>query len=287
MNNHLPDDSNTASGKVVQTAEFETYQAPNGLEFFHHSASETNYVYAEIFEENVYLQNGIAIETSDVVFDIGANIGLFTIYLKENYDGVKVYAFEPSPPIFRILEANAARYSDSVIALPYGIADKSGEALFTHYPNYSIMSGLHANEEEDKAVLLSGIKSQFNEKDIDTSEVGELALQRMVRAALGQKIEYVCQLRTISEMIKEHGIKSIGLLKIDAEGSELGILSGICDEDWPKVRQIAMEIHDQSGVAADQIRNLLEERGYESIFKEELRLVGSGIVNCYARRKIS
>ena len=285
MNNQPSENSNTAPAEAPKNPNFETYQAPNGLNFFHHSASETNYVYAEIFEENVYLQNGITIEDSDVVFDIGANIGLFTIFLKENYDGVKVYAFEPSPPIFRILEANAARYPDSVMALPYGIADKAGEALFTYYPNYSIMSGLHANAEEDKAVLLSGIKSQFNEGDIDASEMGELAMQRMVRVALGQKVEYVCQLRTISGMIEEHGIMAIGLLKIDAEGSELGILAGICDEDWPKVRQIAMEIHDQSGVAADQIRNLLDQKGYESIFKEELRLVGSGIVNCYARRK--
>lgn len=287
MHPHPKEESEATSVNAVQTTDLEIYHAPNGLKFFHHSTSETNYVYAEIFEENVYLQNGITIEPSDVVFDIGANIGLFSIFLKENYQGVKVYAFEPSPPIFRILEANAACYADSLMAFPYGIAEKAGEALFTHYPNYSIMSGLHANDEEDRAVLLSGIKSQFSEKKIGTSEVGEVALQRLVRAALGQKIEYVCQLRTISGMIEELGIESIGLLKIDAEGSELGILGGISNADWPKVRQIAMEIHDVSGVASKQIHNLLDEKGYESVFREELRLVGSGIVNCYACRKHS
>jgi FkbM family methyltransferase len=264
-----------------------TYTAPNGLGFFHHSTNETDYVYNEIFVEQVYLQHGVTIQNSDVVFDIGANIGLFMMFLKENYEGVNVYAFEPSPPIFKILQANAERYGKSVHVFAYGIADKRGESLFTYYPNYSIMSGLHANETDDQSVLLSGIKSHLIERNIDPIDVGEKCLQRMVKAALGQKTEYVCQIRTISEVIEEHSINSVGLLKIDAEGSELNILYGIRDEDWPKVRQIVLEIHDPSGITQHKISELLDAKGYETNFAAELRLVGSGIVNCYARKRIS
>jgi uncharacterized lipoprotein len=91
-------------------------------------------------------------------------------------------------------------------------------------------------------------------------------------------------LRTISEIIDEAGISAIGLLKIDAEGSELDILAGIRDEHWGRVRQIVMEIHDPVGTAGPQARKLLEGHGYTCVLEQEERLSGSGIVNCYARR---
>ena len=43
---------------------------------------ETEYLYKEIFEDETYLKHGIAIPEGAVVFDIGANIGLFTLFVK-------------------------------------------------------------------------------------------------------------------------------------------------------------------------------------------------------------
>ena len=259
------------------------FRAPNGLEIFHHAAAETKYVYHEIFEDCVYFRHGIDLLPGESLFDIGANIGLFTIYVKQRFAGVRVFAFEPSPEIFRVLKANVAKYSDSVSIYDCGMADRPGEAKFTFYPSYSIMSGFHAGS-DDKETLRSGISSHLREQGMDAAQIHDRLLDKMVRSALGAKREHLCQLRTVSDIIDEAGVQAVGLLKIDAEGSELDILAGIRDEHWGRVRQIVMEIHDPRGTVAPQARSLLEHRGYQCTFEQEKRLSGSGIVNCYARR---
>jgi FkbM family methyltransferase len=262
----------------------QVFRAPNGLEIFHHAAAETKYVYQEIFEERVYARHGISVGNNETIFDIGANIGLFTLFVKENYRDAKVHAFEPSPAIFQILKANVAKYGDSVSAHACGMADRPGEATFTFYPKYSIMSGFHAGSDQDRETLRVGIASQLKEQGMAPEDIQDRSLDRMVKIALGQKQEYVCQLRTISEIIDEARIETIGLLKIDAEGSELDILAGIREEHWGRVRQIVMEIHDPKGTICPQAGKVLEGHGYGCVFEQEKRLSGSGIVNCYARR---
>lgn len=262
----------------------EIFRAPNGLEIFHHSAAETKYVYQEIFEERVYMRHGISVASGEAIFDVGANIGLFTLFMKENFEGVKIYAFEPSPAIFRVLQANAAKYGDSVATYACGLADRSGEATFTFYPRYTIMSGFHAESDQDRQTLRAGIKSRLMEQNADPADIQDRSLDRLAKIALGEKQECLCPLRTISEIIDEARIPAIGLLKIDAEGSELDVLAGIRDGHWARVRQVVMEIHDPKGTICSQVRKVLEGRGYSCVFEEEKRLSGSGIANCYARR---
>jgi FkbM family methyltransferase len=274
----VPDESN-GSGTV-----YEVFQAPNGLEIFQYAGVETKYVYQEIFEERVYFRHGISLTSGDSVFDIGANIGLFTIFVKENFEGVKVHAFEPSPAIFRVLKQNVARYGDSVSTYACGIAGRSGEAKFTFYPHYSIMSGFHAERDQDRETLRAGIRSRLREENFDPADIQDPSLDRMVNIALGKKQEQICPLRTVSDIVQEAGVAAIGLLKIDAEGSELDILAGIRDEHWGRVRQIVMEVHDAKGTGCAEARRLLEGRGYSCVFEQEKQLSGSGIVNCYAQR---
>jgi len=261
------------------------FRAPNGLEIAHHSLSETKYVYQEIFEDRVYFRHGIGLAPGETVFDIGANIGLFTLFVRENFQDINVHAFEPSPVIFPVLKANVARYGESVCLYPCGMAERAREATFTFYPNYSIMSGFHAQAGQDWGTLRAGIKSHLLEQGTDPADMSDRLLDRMVKAALRQTQEYVCQLRSISEVMHEAAVPAIGLLKIDAEGSELNILAGIRDDDWGRIRQIVMEIHDPRGVARSDAEKILTERGYTCVFEEEKRLSESGIVNCYARRR--
>jgi FkbM family methyltransferase len=276
----------TLASDGTKGAEFvpQVFWAPDGLKIFHHSPAETKYVYHEIFGEGVYFRHGIDLARGESVLDIGANIGLFTMFVQERFEGIKVYAFEPSPVIYGILRANVARYGDSVSTYACGISGCPGEATFTFYPNYSIMSGFHTQGGQDQAVLRAGIRSHLREQGTDPAEITDRLLDRMVKIALGQKQEYACKLRTISDIIDEAGIQVVGLLKIDAEGSELDILQGIKDGHWHRIRQIVMEIHDPRGTACPLAKQVLEGQGYKCVFEQEKRLSGSGIVNCYARR---
>ena len=44
---------------------------------------------------------------------------------------------------------------------------------------------------------------------------------------------------TVSDLIRNHGLARIDLLKIDVEGAELDVLRGIAHKDWQLIRQVA------------------------------------------------
>lgn len=260
------------------------FRDPHGLEIFNYAAAETKFVYNEIFEDRIYLRHGIALAKGDCVWDVGANIGVFTLFVQETFEDVQVHAFEPCPQIHKILAANTARYDDRVVTHRYGIAGEEREAKFTFYPGYSIMSGFHVDSQNDARTLRAGILGQWRKRYPHRPEPEDRFLDQMVQAALGGKEEYICNLRTISQMIQETGTKRIDLLKIDAEGSELDILSGVRDEHWPLIKQVVMELHDHHESLTPRVVNILESRGFQTVVEQQDELVNSGVVNCYATR---
>ena len=66
---------------------------------------------------NGYLHKSIKIKDGDVLFDIGANIGVLGVRMMQLYPNATLYAFEPILPIFEVLKANAQRYAAVQAAL--------------------------------------------------------------------------------------------------------------------------------------------------------------------------
>jgi hypothetical protein len=76
------------------------------------------------------------------------------------------------------------------------------------------------------------------------------------------------EVRPLSDVIRDEGVERIDLLKIDVEGAEWEVLAGIGDEDWPKIQQLVVEVHDARGRVA-RVRDLLEARGFSVIVDRE------------------
>ena len=95
--------------------------------------------------------------------------------------------------------------------------------------------------------------------------------------------QVVCQLRTLSEVIRQHNVERIDLLKLDVEKSEWDVLAGIEPEDWQKIRQMAVEVHDLDG-RLERMQQLLAEQGFVVEVEQEIGLVGTNIYSLYARR---
>lgn len=53
----------------------------------------------------------------------------------------------------------------------------------------------------------------------------------------------------------------IDLLKVDVEGDELAVLEGVSKDDWPRIRQVAVEVHDSLGRLKATV-SLLERAGF-------------------------
>ena len=59
-----------------------------------------------------YFSHGIQIAENDVVFDVGANIGVFGVRAVQRHQGVRVFAFEPIPEIYATLKKNSELHGD-------------------------------------------------------------------------------------------------------------------------------------------------------------------------------
>ncbi|HEX4884553.1 MAG TPA: HAD-IIIC family phosphatase, partial [Casimicrobiaceae bacterium] len=60
---------------------------------------------------------------------------------------------------------------------------------------------------------------------------------------------------------------------------------GIDEDDWPKIDQVVLEIHDPTGEAAGRIARDLAARGFRCAVEQETLLEHAGLVNLYATRE--
>ncbi len=82
------------------------------------------------------------------------------------------------------------------------------------------------------------------------------------------------------------GLEVVDLLKVDVERAELDVLRGIADGDWPKIRQLVMEVHDVNG-ALGAVRELLISKGSFAtcVVEQDTQLEGSTLYNLYATQQ--
>ncbi len=72
-----------------------------------------------------------------------------------------------------------------------------------------------------------------------------------------------CQLRRLSDVIRDERVEVIDLLKVDTEGAEEEVLAGIDDEHWPRIRQAVVEVH-RGPQSLASMEALLQSRGFST-----------------------
>lgn len=265
-----------SQGEPVEQLQYELH---NGINIFHLNKNETDFSYREIFEEKVYFKHGITLNDGDCVFDVGANIGLFTLFAQQSCKNISVYAFEPLPPIFKILRLNTELYDLPVKLFESGLSGESKEENFTYYPHVSTVSGQFASFEEEreviKTLILQQEQSVNGEINLSETQIDDMIAERLVSE------RFTCRLQTLSEIIDEHHLKQIDLLKIDVEKSELDVLSGIQEYDWSKIKQIVIEVHDIDN-RLEQVMTLLKNHGYDVVAEQDRLFKDTGLYNVYA-----
>src|SRR5262249_6599879 len=114
--------------------------------------------------------------------------------------------------------------------------------------------------------------------------IADESLDKLIRERLEYE-QFTCPLRSLSEIIAAEGIERIDLLKIDVQKSELEVFEGIGPGDWPKIRQIVVEVHDIEG-RLSRIKALLESQGYQQSVEQDQLLEGTNQYTIYARRTV-
>ncbi|WP_432011114.1 FkbM family methyltransferase [Streptomyces cucumeris] len=252
----------------------ETMRLPNGTTLAHINVGEAQFLYREIFTDRCYLRHGIELRAGDVVFDIGANIGMFTLFAHLECPGVTVHAFEPAPVPFAALRANVMRHGIPGRAEQCAVSDTAGVQKMTFYPDATLMSGFHADAAARTELLRTlGLNGGYTAEDVDL----------MLAQLPDQSEEIETPVVRLSDVITERGIEAIDLLKIDVEKNERQVLAGIEDADWPRIRQVVTEVHDIDG-ALDEVVTLLRGHGFRVVAEQEPLFAGTGIHQVAARR---
>jgi amino acid adenylation domain-containing protein/non-ribosomal peptide synthase protein (TIGR01720 family)/FkbM family methyltransferase len=254
---------------------------PNGMVVADLNDHETDYQYAEIFEEETYLRHGIELNDGDCVFDVGANIGLATLFFHSRRKKLRIYAVEPVPALLDILEFNIGLYDIDAVVLPFGLSDSLGESTIVYYPGYSIMSGLYADAEEEAETVRTVMRNRERAGDAGVRELLPHLDEFLDRRFASQEVS--CRLRRLSDVIREQGVERIDLLKVDVQKSELDLLHGIEPKDWQKIRQIVLEVHDV-GARLSGVTELLSEQGFDVVVEQEASLEGTDRRHVYAKR---
>lgn len=131
-----------------------------------------------------------------VFFDVGANVGEYSLTLSKNFTKANIYSFEPNINTFNVLKKNVGSTS-SITPTNIGMSDYKKDTKIYTYTTDSI-SG-HASMYKE---VFSSMHKRSNLQSVDI------------------------KLETIDDFCLENKIEIIDFLKIDTEGHELDVLKG-------------------------------------------------------------
>lgn len=236
-----------------------------------------------------YLEQGIELPKDAVVFDVGANVGVFSVMLTRSRADITVHAFEPIPAIADVLQKNANAHGDGRITVhAYGLGQEHASFEFIYFPRCPALSSAHMDLwENSPGAFEEAVRGHIKEagKYILAARLVPTFLAGPISKYLrGGAKRYACEIRPLSEVFAEHDISRVDLLKVDCEGAELAVLQGIEDHYWPRIEQVVCEVMDVEG-RLEICRQLLSDKGFQDItIARESGLENTPMYNLYARR---
>jgi FkbM family methyltransferase len=204
------------------------YELRNGLRFETRPGTLDAAIFKEVFVHKLYTPAGFEIGPRDVVVDIGAQIGAFSVFAAQAASQGRVISFEPAPANFALLKRNIELNSlRHVEALPQAVSDAVGERELRLSHN----TGGHSFHTVDRS-----------------------APTAIIRVAAV----------TLAEIARDRRVTEIDFLKMDCEGEEYSIIDSCSDELLRRIRRMAMEVHDLDETRnAICLREQLIARGLE------------------------
>jgi FkbM family methyltransferase len=182
-----------------------------------------------------------SVERSRVIVDIGANIGGFAVYAAQSCQDAQIYCYEPEQRNFDLLKRNIAinRLEGRVSAFNCAVASSRGQRRLA---------------------------------------VGESPLNSFHTLPEGASRQAV-KCTTMRNILEDHGLEAIDVLKMNCEGAEYEILEGCSESDFERIASIRLEYHilDSPGRNGKSLSRLLEARGYK-IERFTQRLKESGFI---------
>ncbi len=177
------------------------------------------------------------LRSDDICFDVGANLGYYTVLMAKAVPRGRVYAFEPDPLSHALLQLNVRMNRlGNVITNDLALGDRTGTSTFVQCTD-----------------------SAFN------------SFKDTARRAVLNEIEV--PVTTIDDFMVEHGVPRVDFVKMDVEGAEGLVLCGarnLLRNSALRPRMLLSELFDENhkafGDSAAEIVESLRRSGYERIW---------------------
>lgn len=183
----------------------------------------------------------ISYEPSDVILDVGANLGWYSINISKLYpdNSIQIFAFEPDDVNFALLKENIKlNNTTNIMAINKAIAEKYDQKVLYKYPDKNL-----------------GRHSLFRDHKLDQ--------QQMLVETISLD-EFITTQHLNTDKIK--------LLKIDVEGYEYQVLLG-CIKTLPNILYILHEfsplVMRQNNINPKELLNLLLNNNFEAFMITE------------------
>lgn len=162
----------------------------------------------------------------DVLWDIGANIGIYSLFAAIR--GVRVFAFEPSPTNFWLLNQNV---------------------VLNNFENVTCMSLAIAKKTE-----VAGFKVDLSPAAAGVNQVSSKITSLLV------------QTYSIDDLVLSMNFDAPRFLKLDVDGNELEILQGgIRVLSLPSTRAVMCEVDESDRATTSEIHALMKSAGFQTV----------------------
>lgn len=189
----------------------------------------------EIFLRDCYLRD-LEVPEYPVVVDVGGFIGDFSLYAVKRLKARKVIVCEPSPKNWVLLLKNISNngYQDQIEPVNKAVTD-GGSVL------------MNVDAPDDRQCMVSAYFQCAQ------------SLSAVPGISLGQ-------------LLRDHSVDTVDLLKIDCEGGEYAILESTPSDVYCRIRNIVFEYHDVDGwwEKLDRVKRRLRCEGYTLHTREGL-----------------
>ena len=211
--------------KIIKSKYF-VLSLKNGLKVKMRTNSTDLQAFVNVWILEEYKEEMLEIGKNDIVIDVGAHIGLFTLYASQFCRDGSIYAFEPFKENLDLFRKNMQiNKLMNINILNYAVAGKKEKIR------------IYKNNKDNAAHSMYGSGDNFFE------------------------IEAV----TIGDVIDTHHITKCDLLKIDCEGAEYEIIKSIPREYFPKIEKICLEYHlaDSKPYLLNELKETLRISNYK------------------------
>ena len=209
------------------------FKIDKNLNIILHKDSVLSKAILEGFEQNELSFLDSYLKVDDVFFDIGANIGLFSLKASKLITSGIIFSFEPSPITFERLGNNIKMNNiNNIHSYKIALSNNVGTSNF-----YLSLDGFDAWN----GFSIPLVGSEF--KRIKTP------------------------ITTLDIFCKENNITKINLIKIDVEGWEYNVLKGAIDSIVNFSPDFLIEFTEQNAISAgfkcNDVYDFLAELGYK------------------------